>query len=178
MARPQPTIPLSVPGAVGGVGDTTYRRGMTVAGVWAAKTEVSVLRLDNPDCGYSTNTDWRFDMASYFAFQQRPGQEFIFELTDEKKIAHARRILSGEEKESVHVMGRIIKRPASYNPKWSFHLDPGTIDFFAMAIEVCDADMQYVEDHLDEACGAFLPGCHWCPWSSKLVREVDGPAES
>ena len=29
-----------------------------------------------------------------------------------------------------------------------------------------------VEDHLDEACGAFLPGCHWCPWSSRLVDEV------
>ncbi|GAB2857045.1 hypothetical protein GCM10022221_65790 [Actinocorallia aurea] len=26
--------------------------------------------------------------------------------------------------------------------------------------------------HLDEACGAFLPGCHYCPWSSRLVDEV------
>ena len=23
-----------------------------------------------------------------------------------------------------------------------------------------------------EACGAFLPGCHWCPWDSQLTREV------
>jgi hypothetical protein len=108
----------------------------------------------------------------YFSFMQRPDQEFIFELTDPGKIAQARRILSGEEKMEVHVHGRIVKRTAQYNPKWSFHLDPGTIMFFAMAIEVCDANMQYVEDHLDEACGAFLPGCHWCPWDSKLVREV------
>ena len=42
-----------------------------------------------------------------------------------------------------------------------------------MAIEVCDASMQYVEDHLDEACGMLLPTCLWCPWSSKVVREVD-----
>ncbi|MGK3967677.1 calmodulin [Sorangium sp. So ce118] len=108
----------------------------------------------------------------YFAFMQRQDQEFIFELTDPAQIAHARRILSGEEKTEVHVHGRIIKRTAEYNRKWSFHLDPATIRFFAMAIEVCDANMQYVEDHLDEACGAFLPGCHWCPWDSKLVREV------
>ncbi|WP_437479363.1 hypothetical protein WME75_33335 [Sorangium sp. So ce1014] len=108
----------------------------------------------------------------YFAFMQRQDQEFIFELTDPAQIAHARRILSGEEKMEVHVHGRITKRTAQYNPKWSFHLDPATIRFFAMAIEVCDANMQYVEDHLDEACGAFLPGCHWCPWDSKLVREV------
>jgi hypothetical protein len=117
-------------------------------------------------------------MASYFSFQQHPDQEFIFELANEDKIAHARRILSAEEKERVHVIGRIRKSSKSYNPNWSFHLDPETIDFFAVAIEVCDANMQYVEDHLDEACGAFLPGCHWCPWDSRLVREVDEPAKS
>ncbi|WP_420845269.1 BP74-related protein [Nocardia arizonensis] len=32
--------------------------------------------------------------------------------------------------------------------------------------------MTYTEDHLDEACGAFLPGCFWCPWSSRLTREI------
>jgi len=109
-----------------------------------------------------------------FAFTQAssPGREFIIELTDDKTIAHARRILSGEENNEVHVHGRIIKRTASYNPGFSFHLDPATIRFFAMAIEVCDANMTYVEDHLDEAGGAFLPGNHWCPWDSRLTREV------
>jgi len=109
----------------------------------------------------------------YFAFMQRPDQEFIFELTDERLIAHARRVLSGEETNEVHVTGRISKRPKPYNPNWSYHLDPDTIRFFAVAIEVCDANMAFVEDHLDEACGAFLPGCQWCPWDSKLVREVE-----
>jgi hypothetical protein len=53
-------------------------------------------------------------------------------------------------------------------------LNPASISFFAIAIEVCDANMQYVEDHLDEACGAFLPGCYWCPWDSRVVREISG----
>jgi hypothetical protein len=113
-----------------------------------------------------------FNMAAYFAFQDYSNTEFIFELTDEKKIDHARRIISGEESEEVHVMGRVIKRPKPYNPGWSYHLDPPSISFFAMAIEVCDANISYVEDHLDEACGAFLPGCFWCPWSSRVVREI------
>ena len=110
-----------------------------------------------------------------FAFKQRSGardQEFIFELTDEDKIDQARKIVTGEEKDRVHVMGRIIKRQQPYNPDWDYHLDPATINFFEMAIEVCDANMQYVEDHLDEACGAFLPGCYWCPWDSRVVREI------
>jgi hypothetical protein len=110
---------------------------------------------------------------AYFAFQTIDGPEFIFKLTNEQRITEARRILSGEEKDSVHVMGRLRKTQASYNPKWSYHLDPDTISFFTMAIEVCDATTSYVEDHLDEACGAFLPGCYWCPWSSKLTREVE-----
>ncbi|MEV6153513.1 hypothetical protein AB0L53_24515 [Nonomuraea sp. NPDC052129] len=29
--------------------------------------------------------------------------------------------------------------------------------------------------HPDEACGAFLPGCFFCPWTSRLVREVPAP---
>ncbi|MGY5801316.1 BP74-related protein [Rhizobium sp. LEGMi12c] len=110
----------------------------------------------------------------YFALTQpsSPGVEFIFELTDENKIAHARRIISGEERNEVHVHGRILKKQASYNKKFNFYLDPQTINFFEMMIEVCDADMTYVEDHLDEAGGAFLPGSHWCPWNSKVSREV------
>ncbi|KYG05109.1 calmodulin [Sorangium cellulosum] len=110
-----------------------------------------------------------------FAFQTRgysDEKEFIFEITDQAKIDEARKILSGEEQFKVHVMGRIVKSRKDYNPDWSFHLDPTTITFFGLAIEICDANTQYVEDHLDEACGAFLPGCHWCPWTSKLTREV------
>lgn len=110
----------------------------------------------------------------YFAMTQpsSPGVEFIFELTDENRIAEARKIISGEETGRIHVHGRIIKRRQPYNPRFNYYLDPQTIDFFDQAIEVCDADMTYVEDHLDEAGGAFLPGSHWCPWSSKVSREV------
>ena len=109
---------------------------------------------------------------AYFAFQQQGEDEFIFELTDEKRIALARDILSGKETNRTHVMGRIVPGTKPYNPKWSYYLDPATVDFFQMAIEVCDANMNYVEDHLDEAGGAFLPGRHWCPWDSRLLREV------
>lgn len=111
---------------------------------------------------------------AYFAFMQEPQrEEFVFELTDQAKIEEARKILSGQITDSVHVMGRIKKSRQDYNPNFSYHLDPSTITFFSMAIEVCDASMSYVEDHLDEACGAFLPGCFWCPWSSRLVREIE-----
>ena len=107
-----------------------------------------------------------------FVFQDVSSSEFVIELTDESKIQQARNILNGTQKDETHVVGRIIKRPAAYNPKWNFQLDPASITFFSMAIEVCDASIPYVEDHLDEAGGPFLPGLYWCPWSSRLVKEI------
>ncbi|KAN0040825.1 hypothetical protein ACTFIV_003361 [Dictyostelium citrinum] len=109
---------------------------------------------------------------AYFAFKTHHDKDFVFKLTDDKKIKVARDILSGKETETVHVMGRIKKSRQDYNPSYSYHLDPETVTFFSMAIEVCDASLEYVEDHLDEACGAFLPGCFYCPWASKLTREI------
>ncbi|KAM9960144.1 hypothetical protein ACTFIW_009269 [Dictyostelium discoideum] len=110
---------------------------------------------------------------AYFGLKTHGSHDdFIFKLTDSEKIKKARDILAGNEKNEIHVMGRIKKENKDYNPKYSFILNPDQISFFDMAIEVCDATTNYVEDHLDEVCGAFLPGCYWCPWSSKLTKEI------
>lgn len=100
---------------------------------------------------------------------------FVFKLVEASKIAHARAILSGKEKKRVHPQGTVNQARADYNPNWSFHLDPQSIEFFESAVEVCDANMNYVEAHLDEVGGAFLPRSHWCPWNSKLTREIKHP---
>ncbi len=63
-----------------------------------------------------------------------------------------------------------MKEPADYNPLWSYHLHPDSIDFFEYEIEVCDATIQYVEDHLNEVGGSFLPNNFWCPWCSRLIK--------
>ncbi|PWI45188.1 calmodulin-binding protein [Streptomyces sp. ICBB 8177] len=112
---------------------------------------------------------------TYFEMTDITGQPFVIKLTDSARIEEARRILRGEEPDRLHVLGRIIKRRESYNRRWSFVLDPDTVSFFEVAIEVCDATTPYVEDHLDEAGGPFLPGLYWCPWTSRLVRELPSP---
>jgi hypothetical protein len=94
-------------------------------------------------------------------------------LTDTVRIQEARDIVSGIETDAISVMGTIVKAPAPYNPYWSYHLDPGSISFFEFAIEVCDASPVYVEDHLSEVGEAFLPGSVWCPWSSRVVAEME-----
>ncbi|WP_250501740.1 hypothetical protein [Caballeronia sp. AZ7_KS35] len=119
-------------------------------------------------------------MEAYFVFEQESPdgkmKQFIFQLDNPTKIEEARRILRNGESLKVHVQGTIIPRPVAYNPDWSFHLDPKSIGFFEMQMEVCDANVTLVEKHLDEIGGSFLPRCFWCPWSSKLMAEINDTA--
>ncbi|WP_299537101.1 calmodulin-binding protein [uncultured Streptomyces sp.] len=113
------------------------------------------------------------DEAAYFKMRDITRAEFIVKITTPSAIQEARDIVAtGEQK---IVIGRIVKRQADYNPRWSFHLDPERIQFAEAAIEVCDATTPYVEDHLDEAGGAFLPGLYWCPWTGRLTEEIPAP---
>lgn len=112
---------------------------------------------------------------AYFEMTDYSGKPFIVKMTDAEDIDHARALLDGSTDQMPHILGRIVKRSAPYNPRWSFHLDPRSVTFFDVAIEVCDSSIPYLEDHLDEAGGPFLPGSYWCDWSSRLVREVPAP---
>ncbi|HJT14390.1 MAG TPA: hypothetical protein VJ790_17345 [Dongiaceae bacterium] len=97
---------------------------------------------------------------------------FVIALTDPATIAEARAMAS-EEAPSKHVTGLVVAEAVPYNAPWSFHLDPASISFAEMSIEVCDAATSYVEEHLAEVGDAFLPGRRWCPWSSRVVGEIE-----
>ncbi|MFD0021024.1 calmodulin-binding protein [Streptomyces sp. NPDC058382] len=112
---------------------------------------------------------------AYFEMTDVTQNTFIVKLVNEGQISHARDLVSGATSDEPHIVGRINTRPAVYNPRWSFHFDPETVRFFNFGIEVCDATVPYVEDHLDEVGGAFLPGRYFCPWTSTIVREVPAP---
>ncbi|MFF1647212.1 calmodulin-binding protein [Streptomyces sp. NPDC058240] len=112
---------------------------------------------------------------AYFEMTDITRSRFIVKLVNERQIQHARDLVSGATDDEPHLIGRITKRPAPYNPGWSFNYNPESVDFFNVAFEVCDATLPYVEDHLDEAGGPFLPGLIFCPWTSTLVREVPAP---
>ncbi|MFG2627996.1 calmodulin-binding protein [Streptomyces sp. NPDC048473] len=112
---------------------------------------------------------------AYFEMTDITRSTFIVKLVEGREIQHARDLVSGATDDEPHVIGRIKKYPASYNPGWSYHFDPASVHFFDYAFEVCDATVPYVEEHLDEAGGPFLPGLIFCPWTSELVREVPAP---
>ncbi len=108
--------------------------------------------------------------GTLFKFRDTKGDTFIFELQQEDKINKAREILRDPaQQQSTFVSGNIIKQPAPYNQPWSYHLDPHSIHFPEVAIEVCDATIKFVEEHLN------IWGEQWCPWSARLIEEVQVP---
>lgn len=105
---------------------------------------------------------------AYFVFDYPPHPEtFVFKLTDPAKIQQARELITAGQGKMID--GTIIKQPVYYNPPWSFHLDPKTINFIDGAIELCDSSILGIEVNLDRA----WPG--WCPWASPLPREISPP---
>ena len=118
-----------------------------------------------PICGQGSQPE------AYFVFDYPPGSDtFTFKLTDPQKIQEARDILASGTRKMV--AGTIVKQPVYYNSQWSYHFDPKSIGFPEFAIELCDASMRYLEENLDTA----YPG--WCPWNSRLLREIPPPEKS
>jgi glucose/arabinose dehydrogenase len=130
--------------------------------------------------GFMNSTEYRLRFGdpanvapAYFVFDGPPHPEtFTIKLVDPAQIARARSLVG----QSKIVAGIIIKQPAAYNPPWTFQLAPSSITFVDVATEVCDASIRYVQDHLNEVGGSFLPGNRWCPWNARILREVPPPA--
>lgn len=115
--------------------------------------------------------------TSYFSFvmsgaSYRDPHEFIFKTADPVLQEKIRSILGGAHANEQRVMGKIVLGRAEYNEAWPFHLDPDSISLFGWSTEVCDAAPMEIEDNLSLVGGDFLPNNEWCPWSSRLVREV------
>jgi len=110
---------------------------------------------------------------AFFVFDIPPApDEFVIKLADPERIAQARRILAGEEP-PLQVMGKVVRGRVRYNRPWHVRLAPKSVEFFEVAVEVCDASIAYVDEHRREIGGEFLPGRIWCPWGSRLVREIE-----
>ncbi|RCH78807.1 hypothetical protein CU098_006928 [Rhizopus stolonifer] len=109
---------------------------------------------------------------AYFRFINE-SPTFAIKLTNSTLIQHARELISGNTTENPHIQGRIVKAEVHWNYPWSFMVEPDSISFFnATEDAVCDMGIRWINRHLDQVCDTLLPGCHWCPWSSKFIEEI------
>jgi hypothetical protein len=109
-----------------------------------------------------------FSVGQYFhmAFEGRPNADFVVYSNNADVVERMRAELQRPEEERQFVTGIVRQRKPGYNPRWSYVLDPPTIDLAEASIEVCDGSPYYVEHHLKQ-----WRGQQWCPWSSHVASE-------
>lgn len=82
-------------------------------------------------------------------------------LTEPDDIAIARMLLAGEEAPTIP-NGLIMRGVTGINEGWSWSIDPESIGFADVTMEVCDGLPSHVED-------GTLAGDRFCPWSAEVL---------
>jgi hypothetical protein len=90
-------------------------------------------------------------------------EEYRILLTDPEDIGIAEQLLAGEA--APPIPNGVIVRGGDgggVNTGYSWHIDPASVEFAEMTIELCDGRPSYVED-------GTLSGDRFCPWSAEVV---------
>jgi len=88
-------------------------------------------------------------------------EEYRILLTDADDIAIAQQLLAGEEAPSIP-NGEIVRGETGVNSGWSWSIDPQSLEFADVTMEVCDGLPSHVED-------GTLAGDRFCPWSAAVI---------
>jgi alkylglycerol monooxygenase len=88
-------------------------------------------------------------------------ETFVVRATDPDTVRLAIENFRGRN--SMFPIGPLRQGDGGFNASWSWHFDPDRVRMTEVAIEVCDGQPSYVQQHLPD----FLSG--YCPWSARVV---------
>ncbi|MFD7080016.1 hypothetical protein [Streptomyces sp. NPDC059918] len=106
--------------------------------------------------------------SSVVATFQVMDESYRVELQRPRDIERARRILAGQEPQSIP-NGLVRRGDAGVNSGWSWHIDPGHFEWADMTTEACDGIPSDVERPTWRVAT-------FCPWSAKLISLEPAPA--
>ncbi len=92
------------------------------------------------------------------------GETFKIKINDPVVAAKADSLLNAGVKNIVH--GYLDAGDGGFNAPYSWHMDPDSVSFPDLAIELCDGRPSFVEEDLDywlNTVGIF------CPWGAEIV---------
>jgi hypothetical protein len=89
-------------------------------------------------------------------------ETYKIELDTPALVKHAEQLLKGENVAAIP-LGRVVRDSPGVNKPWSWHIDPKTLQFAEITIEVCDGLPSYVEDRT-------VTSKDYCPWSAKVIK--------
>jgi hypothetical protein len=123
----------------------------------------SIIQCGSP--GAPTSTEAIFQVRACRGSRRAPdGELFQILLRDSDLIAQARALIGIGDRRIV--TGSLAQGNGGFNAPWSWHLDPDTVRFPEVAIELCDGCPSDVETN----GGSWGLGT-FCPWSSEIVAE-------
>lgn len=88
--------------------------------------------------------------------------EYRIELITDEQVEHVKELLAGGEEGRIPLGTVVRDDDGGVNAPWTWHIDPKTLEFADMAIEVCDGLPEYVED-------GTVTSDTYCPWNAKVV---------
>jgi hypothetical protein len=112
-----------------------------------------------------TRADAIFQVRACRGSRHAPnGEVFRILLRDSASIAQARSLIGAANRKIV--AGTLASGNGGFNLPWSWHLNPDTVRFPEISVEVCDGCPSDVE-----ASGGNWGGGSFCPWTSEIIAE-------
>ena len=106
--------------------------------------------------------------AAVYEVEVADQERFFVALATESQIEMAEKWMAEGRVGVLH--GTVARGNGGFNDPYDWHLDPATVSFPDMAMEVCDgrpeSDVQADVDYWVERIG------YYCPWGARLVRRV------
>ena len=88
-------------------------------------------------------------------------EQYRIELTDAADVEIARRLLAGQEAPTIP-NGIVIRGDPGVNTGYTWHIDPASVEFADVTVEVCDGKPSDVEN-------GVITSDRYCPWSAKVI---------
>ena len=101
-------------------------------------------------------------------FEVAGDEQFKVELVTQELVDHAQQLLDGANISAIP-LGSVVRNDQGVNAPWSWHLDPETVSFAFVTIEVCDGIPSLVENET-------VTSPDYCPWSAKVIALENKPS--
>jgi hypothetical protein len=88
-------------------------------------------------------------------------EEYRILVTRADLVAHAQALLDGSDEATIP-NGLIVRGDPGINAPWSWHIDPDSLEFADVTMELCDGLPSHVED-------GTLAGDRFCPWGAEVI---------
>ncbi|MFC1890294.1 hypothetical protein ACFL4G_11120 [Thermodesulfobacteriota bacterium] len=116
-----------------------------------------------PACG-ALNTPEVWPQSGYYGRFVAVDEYFHVWIDSPGGIAHIDEWLAGTPSaETLGIPGAPIELDGAFNPGYSYRLEPESVEFGEVWMEVCDGTPCYVEA---DPAGWFANPTTWCPWGA------------